>query len=158
MATPSSLRRHGMSTALVLACAGLLGPVLTAHAQNAPLTGAAAGPAPASGALAQSPASADPDPAVTPAPQRPVVRQRAAPAAEPAQTAQATPAGQPGEPASRQLGGVTRLLLAAQADGRRGGPALPMLGVAADRAWQRYIDSFSQPIPQWFDERVRIED
>lgn len=98
----------------------------------------------ASTAAAQ-PETAAPQPEA-PAASSPVVRQITAPA----------PARQP-EPAStdaRGIGDVTRLLFAAQADGRRAGGNLPMLGEAATRSWQRYMESFSQPIPEWFDERV----
>ncbi|ETH13938.1 PF12266 domain protein [Bordetella pertussis STO1-SEAT-0007] len=42
----------------------------------------------------------------------------------------------------------------AQADGRRAGPGLPLQGPVASAAWQRYLESFSQPIPQWFGERI----
>ncbi|OZI76973.1 DUF3613 domain-containing protein, partial [Bordetella genomosp. 6] len=52
------------------------------------------------------------------------------------------------------VGSVTRGLLAAQADGRRAGPGLPLQGPVASAAWQRYLESFSQPIPQWFGERI----
>ena len=52
------------------------------------------------------------------------------------------------------VGAVTRGLLAAQADGRRAGPGLPLQGPVASAAWQRYLESFSQPIPQWFGERI----
>ncbi|WP_167402516.1 DUF3613 domain-containing protein [Bordetella pertussis] len=45
-------------------------------------------------------------------------------------------------------------MLAAQADGRRAGPGLPLQGPVASAAWQRYLESFSQPIPQWFGERI----
>jgi len=64
--------------------------------------------------------------------------------------APAASAGRPGD----EVGDITRLLLAAQADGRRAGADLPMLGAAAGRAWQRYMESFSQPIPEWFGKRV----
>ncbi|MFJ1051189.1 DUF3613 domain-containing protein, partial [Bordetella bronchiseptica] len=41
------------------------------------------------------------------------------------------------------------------ADGhRRAGPGLPLQGPVASAAWQRYLESFSQPIPQWFGERI----
>ncbi|MFJ0977359.1 DUF3613 domain-containing protein, partial [Bordetella bronchiseptica] len=38
--------------------------------------------------------------------------------------------------------------------GRRAGPGLPLQGPVASAAWQRYLESFSQPIPQWFGERI----
>ncbi|MFJ0903797.1 DUF3613 domain-containing protein, partial [Bordetella bronchiseptica] len=37
---------------------------------------------------------------------------------------------------------------------RRAGPGLPLQGPVASAAWQRYLESFSQPIPQWFGERI----
>jgi len=114
-----------------LACAAAA-PISGAWAQpSPPLTGQA----PAAPAV---PAPAAPAPAAAP-----VVRQVPAPARP-----DMAPRG------SREVGDATRLLLAAQADGRRAGGELPMLGEAATRSWRRYMDSFSQPIPEWFDERV----
>ncbi|AOB39481.1 DUF3613 domain-containing protein [Bordetella parapertussis] len=116
-----------------LLCAALAGLAAGAAAQtHPPLTAAPAAPAPASA----SPA---------PAAERPVVRQVAAPAAP----AAAAPA-----PDDGAVGAVTRGLLAAQADGRRAGPGLPLQGPVASAAWQRYLESFSQPVPQWFGERI----
>ncbi|CAB3956046.1 hypothetical protein LMG7053_04879 [Achromobacter ruhlandii] len=63
-------------------------------------------------------------------------------------------AAQP-EQAREEFGDITRGLLAAQADGRRAGAALPVLGAASTAAWNRYIDSFTRPIPEWFDKRVQ---
>jgi len=152
---------------------------LAAQAQTAPLTGgmmdsraAAAAPGQAATAVvppvvvrpaastvvrqAGAPAAAA-QPVVAQAPTaRPVVRQVQAPAA-PAPAPAAGPAASQ-EVADAEVGDVTRLLVAAQADGRRAGGELPMLGAAASRAWQRYLDSFSQPIPEWFGERVREDD
>ncbi|WP_017525267.1 DUF3613 domain-containing protein [Pusillimonas noertemannii] len=56
----------------------------------------------------------------------------------------------------RRVGDVTALLLAAQAEGRRAGPELPMLAPAANAAWKRYLDSYTHPIPEWFQERVEV--
>ena len=42
-------------------------------------------------------------------------------------------------------------LLQLQADSGRPGNALPMLGEAASRSYQRYLDSFSHPIPEYFE-------
>ncbi|KDC94148.1 PF12266 family protein [Bordetella bronchiseptica MBORD675] len=115
-----------------LLCAALAGLAAGAAAQtHPPLTAAPAAPAPASPA---------------PAAERPVVRQVAAPAAAPAAAAAAAD--------EDAVGAVTRGLLAAQADGRRAGPGLPLQGPVASAAWQRYLESFSQPIPQWFGERI----
>ncbi|BCY22075.1 DUF3613 domain-containing protein [Bordetella pertussis] len=73
-----------------------------------------------------------------------------------------TAGGAPGRRAGRarrrgcggRRGRGRRGLLAAQADGRRAGPGLPLQGPVASAAWQRYLESFSQPIPQWFGERI----
>lgn len=56
-------------------------------------------------------------------------------------------------------GQVTRSLLAAQASGTLNGrnvagQALPALGATAGLTWQRYVDSFTHPIPEWFEEKV----
>ncbi|WP_028353578.1 DUF3613 domain-containing protein [Bordetella petrii] len=104
---------------------------------NAPLTGAAA-PQPAGPAAAQ------------PLPDRPVVRQVQTPLP-------AAPAAAPRAAGHAAVGDVTRALLAAQADGRRAGGALPILGPVATASWQRYLESFRQPIPEWFSEKVKIE-
>jgi hypothetical protein len=52
---------------------------------------------------------------------------------------------------------VTRGLLAAQADGRRAGGALPILGPVSTAAWNRYLDSFKHPIPEWMQKRVETK-
>jgi hypothetical protein len=53
-----------------------------------------------------------------------------------------------------RVGDVTRTLLQAQADGRVAGPRLPMLGATADASWQRYLDSFKHPLPEFFENKV----
>ena len=50
-----------------------------------------------------------------------------------------------------QIGDTTRDLLRMQADGSRAGTALPMLGEAASRSYQRYLNSFDHPIPEYFE-------
>ena len=50
-----------------------------------------------------------------------------------------------------QIGDTTRALLRMQADGSRAGNALPMLGEAASRSYQRYLNSFDHPIPEYFE-------
>lgn len=50
-----------------------------------------------------------------------------------------------------QVGDTTRALLQLQADSNRPGTALPMLGEAASRSYQRYLDSFDHPIPEYFE-------
>lgn len=53
-----------------------------------------------------------------------------------------------------EIGGTTRELLQAQADGRWAGPALPMLGAEASASYRRYLDSFRHPIPEFFSSKV----
>ncbi|MFJ3465442.1 DUF3613 domain-containing protein [Achromobacter spanius] len=135
------MSRPNSHALLILACA-VMAPS-TGHAQtNAPLTGGM---------------SAAPAAAVSPAamPDRPVVQQvqtpmPAAPAATTAPAASSAPA------TPEAFGDVTRGLLAAQADGRRAGNALPVLGQVSTAAWNRYVESFKQPIPVWFDRNVEI--
>lgn len=50
-----------------------------------------------------------------------------------------------------QVGDTTRALLQLQADSNRPGTALPMLGEAASRSYQRYLNSFDHPIPEYFE-------
>ncbi|PWF22234.1 DUF3613 domain-containing protein [Corticimicrobacter populi] len=87
-------------------------------------------------------------------PERPVVRRIVAPG-QTADTAQpdsaSTPAASGRSPA---IGETTRRLLAAQANPDRPGSHLPILGATAQLSWQRYLDSFRQPLPEWFDERL----
>ncbi|MEQ4617218.1 MAG: DUF3613 domain-containing protein [Corticimicrobacter sp.] len=91
----------------------------------------------------------------TSAPERPVVRRIVAPgqAADTTQpgSASATVATPGRSPA---IGETTRRLLAAQANPDRPGSHLPILGATAQLSWQRYLDSFRQPLPEWFDERL----
>ena len=50
-----------------------------------------------------------------------------------------------------QIGDTTRALLRMQADGSNAGNALPMLGETASRSYQRYLNSFDHPIPEYFE-------
>jgi len=50
-----------------------------------------------------------------------------------------------------QIGDTTRALLRLQADGNNAGNALPMLGETASRSYQRYLNSFDHPIPEYFE-------
>ena len=122
----------------------------TSQAQsNAPLTGGAMG-----GGVAQAAPVPPVAPAAAPAaqmPARPVVQQVQTPMPQPA----AQPAPQAAAEAPEAFGDITRGLLAAQADGRRAGAALPVLGAASTAAWNRYVDSFTRPIPEWFTKRVQ---
>ncbi|MGS1010321.1 DUF3613 domain-containing protein [Achromobacter anxifer] len=128
----------------ILACAcAALAPIAGQAQSNAPLTGsmsgaASASPVPAS-TSAPAPAAAMPERAVVQQVQTPLPQ---APAAAPA--------------AQEGFGDVTRGLLAAQADGRRAGNALPVLGPVSTAAWNRYLESFKHPIPVWFDRNVEI--
>jgi hypothetical protein len=70
------------------------------------------------------------------------------------QAAYAAPAPTPAYNGSEDLGVTTRGLLAAQADGRRAGPELPILGPVATASWQRYVERFEHPIPEYFVTRV----
>ncbi|CAB3826429.1 hypothetical protein LMG26689_00736 [Achromobacter animicus] len=129
---------------LMLACAAMAPSA--AHAQtNAPLTG---------GMSAVTDAAASP----TAMPDRPVVQQvqTPMPAAPTAATATTASAASSAPAAPEAFGDVTRGLLAAQADGRRAGNALPVLGPVSTAAWNRYVESFKQPIPVWFDRNVEI--
>lgn len=54
-------------------------------------------------------------------------------------------------PHRSQIGDTTRALLRMQADGSNAGNALPMLGETASRSYQRYLNSFDHPIPEYFE-------
>lgn len=141
------------SFTLVLALA-TLAPLGALAQSNAPLTGNM------SGGAAAGAAQSAPLPAAT-LPNRPVVQQvqTSMPQADaPAATQAAAPAAaQPAAEVREGFGDVTRGLLAAQADGRRAGGVLPILGPVSSAAWTRYVDSFKRPIPEWFQERVEIK-
>ena len=111
-----------------------LAPAVAPVAQASPVP---ATPAPASA----TPASPDPNAAVRQVPSPDVP-----PAPPPAARASADDLDRPGA--------VTRALMAAQADGRRAGPGVPLQGPVASAAWKRYIKSFEQPLPQWFGTRI----
>lgn len=113
---------------------------------NAPLTGAMNG-----GAQAQAaPAQAAPVQAAD-MPARPVVQQVQTPMPPPQASAPEP------EPQPEAVGDITRALFEAQADGRRAGGALPMLGPMSTAAWNRYLESFSHPIPEWFQKRMETK-
>jgi len=146
-------------------------PLASLAQSNAPLTGNMTSGAPAAGTPAGSPAGSSAA-AAAPAstlpqaqlPQRPVVQQVQTPMPQPAaQSAQAAPAAAATQTASsapaveENFGDVTRALLAAQADGRRAGGALPVLGPVSTAAWNRYLDSFSHPIPEYLQKRVETK-
>jgi len=66
----------------------------------------------------------------------------------------ATPAPAPAAVPADEVGTTTRALLAAQADGRRAGNTLLIPGAVATASWNRYIESFTHPIPEFYKERV----
>lgn len=150
--------------ALTVALAALA-PLACLAQSNAPLTGSMTSGAPAATAPA---AAALPQAQLPP---RPVVQQVQTPMPQPAaaattsqpqaQAAAAAPssasASAPPPAAEENFGDITRALLTAQADGRRAGGALPILGPVSTAAWNRYMDSFSHPIPDFFQKRVQTK-
>lgn len=54
-----------------------------------------------------------------------------------------------------RVGDDTATLLAQQANGTHAGNQPGMLGAAASLSYQRYLNSFKQPIPEWFKEAVK---
>lgn len=52
------------------------------------------------------------------------------------------------------IGNDTRSLLRMQADSQRAGRVVPVSGVAASKAWERYLNSFTHPIPEFMEERI----
>ncbi len=144
-------------------------PAAGTPAAGSPAAASPAAGSPAAGSPAGSPAAAAPVSTLPQAqlPQRPVVQQvqtpMPQPAAQSAQSAQAAPAAAATQTASsapaveENFGDVTRALLAAQADGRRAGGALPVLGPVSTAAWNRYLDSFSHPIPEYLQKRVETK-
>lgn len=75
----------------------------------------------------------------------------AAPAAVPRSEAAVATASAAPQGRSRPNGDVTSEVVRMQAEGRQAGQALPMLGATASPSWKRYIDSFSHPIPQFYE-------
>lgn len=156
----TSTRCLAVTTAFAAVAA--LAPMASQAQSNAPLTGSM------SGGAGATPGAALPQAQL---PQRPVVQQVQTPmpqgaaqaqpaAAQPTAQAPAQPAPQgtaSSAPVEENFGDVTRALLAAQADGRRAGGALPILGPVSTAAWNRYLESFSHPIPEYFQKRVETK-
>jgi hypothetical protein len=61
----------------------------------------------------------------------------------------------PARPRARRIGDATSDLLRMQADGSAAGAPLPMLGATADPSWQRYLNSFKHPIPEFFGNEIQ---
>jgi len=55
------------------------------------------------------------------------------------------------------LGSATRALLSLQVSGAAAGPQQPMTGDATSAAYKRYTDSFTHPVPEFFQQRVRSD-
>lgn len=112
---------------------------------------------PLTGKLLQEPVAATANPSAPSATPAGAATPAAAQVAAANTPAAAQPAAHqaPVERESRiRVGDVTHTLLQAQADGRVGGPRLPMLGATADASWQRYLDSFKHPLPERFENTV----
>ncbi len=58
---------------------------------------------------------------------------------------------------SNEIGSATRHLLQLQADNAIAGPPRPMLGTEASAAYQRYLESFNHPIPEFFETNVETD-
>jgi hypothetical protein len=99
-------------------------------------------------AAPQATASAPPQPAA-PAQAASASARPAAPVATAAPAAQA-PVPQPTITRKPHVGDVSRSALAMQAEGRYAGPALPTLGATTRASWDRYVQSFRQPIPEFY--------
>jgi len=81
----------------------------------------------------------------------------AAPASSSRIATSATPAlgAVPAAPGrSPVVGATARHLLESQASGRIAAPAQPMSGATASASWKRYVDTFSHPVPEFFESRV----
>ncbi len=58
-------------------------------------------------------------------------------------------------PPTERVGDAAQSALSMQASGDHAGGTLPTLGVTAGPAFKRYVDSFSHPLPEWFQEKVK---
>ncbi len=143
---------HGTSGAWPRRVAQLVAAVLTLWAGavaaqlNAPITGSMGG------ADARNVAAPAPAPAVS---ATPAAQTAAAPVEQtrrvPHNVVRRDTALRVGEHArDGMLGDETEALLALQAGNLAAGPGLPMLGSTASRAYKRYLDSFTYPIPQFY--------
>lgn len=150
----SSLRHAWLLCSLTLALSLATG----AAAQQQPVTGQMMdGQQPGSGAMrAAAPVAAE----------APSARANPAPAAPNDTTPAAAPTPPPPEPAtaatpsytstsSTQPGDATRNLLQFQVDGSAAGKHLPMLGSEAGSSYRRYMDSFSHPIPEFYETAIQ---
>ncbi|MEB0013062.1 DUF3613 domain-containing protein [Glaciimonas sp. Gout2] len=147
-----SLTRNGV---LFLLLAMVFLPVL--HAQtNAPVTGRMVQSGGKTAPIVPAQTSAVETTGATinsPAP-NPQVAADASLAAAPVSTQPELASGPEPEPSRTRVGDVTRSLLQAQVDGRVAGSQLPMLGVTAEASWERYMNSFTHPLPEFFEAKV----
>lgn len=143
---------HGTSSPWPRRATQLVSAVLTLWAGavaaqlNAPITGSMGG------ADARNVAAPAPAPAVS---ATPAAQTAAAPVEQtrrvPHNVVRRDTALRVGEHArDGMLGDETEALLALQAGNLAAGPGLPMLGSTASRAYKRYLDSFTYPIPQFY--------
>lgn len=113
------------AVAILFGCATSFG----LHAQQAPITGQMGAPTASAGSAAIQP---------TPPAAAPV---QAPPVADSTETV-------------TSIGSVTRQLLAMQSHGTNTGRALPIPGPEASASYQRYLKSFTHPIPQFYEATV----
>lgn len=55
--------------------------------------------------------------------------------------------------ADQEMGASTREVLELQRSGKAAGPTQRLSGAAEARVYQRYLDSFTHPIPEFYTER-----
>lgn len=134
---------------------------------QAPLTGAMADSAAAYPVAAKAPAAAPASPPQAadqePAPRQPYETYRLAKReVHPWPEVEGLPVQVQNErryiPPFLDVGEGTRSLLSMQADSQRDGQELPVAGAAATLAWERYLNSFKHPIPEYMQERVKTSD
>lgn len=113
------------SVAILFGCAMSFG----LHAQQAPITGQMGAPTASAGNAAIQP---------TPPAAAPV---QAPPVADSTETA-------------TSIGSVTKQLFAMQSRGTNNGRALPIPGPEASASYQRYLKSFTHPIPEFYEANV----
>lgn len=69
--------------------------------------------------------------------------------------AQSAPATEASPPPAASVGDATHSLLQRQREGREASTApRPIDGRVAELSHQRYLKSFEQPVPAWFDSRL----
>lgn len=124
-----------LSRASLLAMLACVGGAVHAQ-QQTPITGQMLGP---TATAASAPVQAAPPAAPTLAPPAPP---------------SAAPAVRDSEPSRTRIGDATRQWLALQAQGNNAGATLPIPGQEASASYQRYLKSFSHPIPEFYETAV----